>query len=396
MDHKHILLLGYMHTFSVLCTVEDSGWHPVTVKVVAQPFFSSHLSLATRDDLDKLTELISQKNKYAIPDLVISGPSVEVMTLQLRRGHNAVLDNNTIQHFCAVNPQEVFKDFNMDSCHFIGEITEYDQSFVSLDLCNGVRGQLEFSNFRATLDVIETQNSSIQIFLKYKKIFETLDKNLTCSTNAPKTGEIGRVKRQTIVSEQLWNSKYIVLFVVCDHSMYLQYDSSPKKCLKRVMEIITYSNYYFSQFNLFLSLTSMEIWSTRDRIPYNIVNKVVGSQIINSSSLAREFNSYRYENKWMHRGDAALLITGREIDHSVKAEVDGICSLAGGGIVISDKLAVTRHSATLLAHGIAHLLGVGHVSDDAECHCPASTSCIMQEQIGKFYYKHIFNGRHAF
>jgi hypothetical protein len=184
---------------------------------------------------------------------------------------------------------------------------------------------------------------------------------------------------------------YVELILVVDHKIYKAFDSDLDKVhhyckdVANVVDIV--STFYkkllvpthscivlyfqiYEPLNISIVLSGVIVWNEWNVIH---ISKRSASTLIN-------FLNYRRDvlNK-MHRNDNAQLLTMQKFEKGVvgKSRINGICSLEhSGGVNAAFNHTVFGFMGAVVAHEIAHNLGIQHDEDD--CICQAE-DCIMSK-----------------
>ncbi|KAI1294161.1 Zinc metalloproteinase/disintegrin [Halotydeus destructor] len=171
--------------------------------------------------------------------------------------------------------------------------------------------------------------------------------------------------------------RFVRIMLIADHELYSRFFAySEKKVKENFKQLISQGNRIYSDLNVHLVLTAIEIWTDSDR---------VGRQ---GSLLAhlKAANKYQEANYWKaFEYDAAILVTGffypgdgQSLDIGW-AEIRSICTAKATAVLMfpekeTDNTYHYDHMGTLFSHELGHVLGMGH--DSADCGCKAPV-CVM-------------------
>uniref|UniRef100_A0A2K6L722 ADAM metallopeptidase domain 18 n=1 Tax=Rhinopithecus bieti TaxID=61621 RepID=A0A2K6L722_RHIBE len=235
----------------------------------------------------------------------------------------------------------------MMHCHYQGYAAEFPNSFVSLSICSGLRGFLQFENVSYGIEPLESSARFEHIIYQMKN-------------NDPNV---------SILAENyshIWQK---------DQSYKVPLNSQKKnlsKLLPQYLEIyiIVEKGLMFTQFKLTVILSSLELWSNENQI----------STSGDADDILQRFLVWKRDYLILRPHDIAYLLVYRKHPKYVGATFPGtICneSYDAGIAVYPDAIGLEGFSVI-----IAQLLGlnVGLTYDDiTQCFCLRAT-CIMNHE----------------
>ncbi|XP_050014939.1 disintegrin and metalloproteinase domain-containing protein 1a-like [Alexandromys fortis] len=260
-------------------------------------------------------------------------------------------------------------------CHYEGYMEGVPGSFVSVNICSGLRGIL----------IKEETSYSIEPVLSSKEFEHTLytvahQPRVSCSV-IPKdspgdTGQQQRSRRPDDPRElsDLWShTKYVEMFVVVNHQRFQMWSSNITETVRAVVDIIALANSFTRGLNTEMVLVGVEVWSEGDLI----------EAPVDLQATLRNFNRWRQEELLGRvRHDVAHLIVGHHPgENEGQAFLDGACSGGFAAAVEAFHHEDVLLFAALVAHELGHNLGIQH--DHPACACDPKHFCLMHEDITK-------------
>ncbi|XP_041910858.1 disintegrin and metalloproteinase domain-containing protein 32 [Arvicola amphibius] len=261
-----------------------------------------------------------------------------------------------------------FTDIPMQ-CYYQGYVKGYPNSVVTLSTCSGLRGILQFENVSYGIEPLESTVTLQHIIYKLGNeenkltIFNKNSRNIEMPTNYGIFINEKKVKTPVKQSSPL----YLEMNIVVDKALYDYLGSDSMTVTNKIIEVISLINSVFSQLQVTIVLSSLELWSDKNRIP------TVGE----ADELLRQFLEWKQSYLTLRPHDVAYLFIYNEHPNYVGATYPG-------------KMCVTRYSAgitmypknmTLEAFSIvvSQMLGLSlGISYDDPAKCPCSEAvCIM-------------------
>lgn len=260
-------------------------------------------------------------------------------------------------------------------CHYEGYMEGVPGSFVSVNICSGLRGIL----------IKEETSYSIEPVLSSKEFEHILytvahQPRVSCSV-IPKdspgdTGQQQRSRRPDDLRElsDLWShTKYVEMFVVVNHQRFQMWGSSVTETVRAVVDIIALANSFTRGLNTEMVLVGVEVWTEGDLI----------EAPVDLQATLRNFNRWRQEELLGRvRHDVAHLIVGHHPgENEGQAFLNGACSGGFAAAVEAFHHEDVLLFAALVAHELGHNLGIQH--DHPACACDPKHFCLMHEDITK-------------
>nr|KAF6427086.1 hypothetical protein HJG63_000295 [Rousettus aegyptiacus] len=151
-------------------------------------------------------------------------------------------------------------------CSYHGYIAGFPNSLVSLNTCSGLRGTLQFKNISYGIEPMEAISGFMHI------IYEEKDYN----TNIPLLGDSdtynytnseyqGRKSSERAEFFKLF-PRYLEMYIVVDKNLFDYMGSDIKTVTQKVIQIIGFVNTMLTQLKLTVVISSIEIWSNKNKI----------------------------------------------------------------------------------------------------------------------------------
>ncbi|KAM7111263.1 disintegrin and metalloproteinase domain-containing protein 5-like [Molossus nigricans] len=160
-------------------------------------------------------------------------------------------------------------------CNYNGYIAGFPNSLVSLNTCSGLRGTLQLKNISYGIEPMETTSEFMHM------IYEDED----FDTNIPLIGDDNYIYSYN--NHEYKNSserveyfklfpQYLEMYIVVDKNLFDYMGSDVKAVTQKVIQIIGLVNTMLTQLKLTVLISSIEIWSNKNRIstlgtPYQIL-----------------------------------------------------------------------------------------------------------------------------
>uniref|UniRef100_A0A8C2MAY7 A disintegrin and metallopeptidase domain 5 n=1 Tax=Cricetulus griseus TaxID=10029 RepID=A0A8C2MAY7_CRIGR len=169
-------------------------------------------------------------------------------------------DKNGVQHSQPLSP--------LGSCTYNGYVAGFPNSLVTLSICPGLRGTIQFQNISYGIEpveavpgfvhvVYESTNENIEIPVLQDESYNWYNESqLESRSNAKKTQFVQLPPR------------YIEMDIVVDKHLFDYMGSDTKIVIQKVIQIISLVNTMFSKLKLTVVIHSIDIWSKENRISF--------------------------------------------------------------------------------------------------------------------------------
>ncbi|XP_028623977.1 disintegrin and metalloproteinase domain-containing protein 32 [Grammomys surdaster] len=259
-------------------------------------------------------------------------------------------------------------------CFYQGHVKGYPNSVVTLSTCSGLRGLLQFENVSYGIEPLESTASSQHIVYKLgneekELIFSKNSRNVEMPTNY---GILINKKPKSPLKTSF--PLYLEMTIVVDKALYDYLGSDSMIVTNKIIEIINLINSVFAQLKVTVVLSSLELWSDKNKIP------TVGE----ADELLRSFLEWKQSYLTLRPHDVAYLFIYNEYPNYVGATYPGkMCTTHySAGITMYPKDMTLEAFSVILTQMLGLSLGISY-DDPAKCHCSESI-CIMNPRAMQF------------
>uniref|UniRef100_A0AC11D4M9 Uncharacterized protein n=1 Tax=Ovis aries TaxID=9940 RepID=A0AC11D4M9_SHEEP len=272
-------------------------------------------------------------------------------------------DKNDIQHHQPLSSQ-------MD-CNYHGYVAGFPNSLVSLNICSGLRGTLQFKNISYALEPVESISGFVHMIYEEKNDVSAMPLLLENDTYSYERSQYKVRKSSERYGHTKLFSRYIDMYIVVDKNLFDYMGSDINTVTQKIIQIIGLVNAMFIQLKLTIRISSIEIWSDKNKIstegpPHNVLYQFLNWKY--------EFTSQTHHTAYLF----AFKKNPTFIGVTVPGEICG--KLAVGGVA----LYVEGLSLESYAVSIVQLLGlnVGMNYDNTEiCHCSGDVCTMSPEAL---------------
>ncbi|XP_070637558.1 disintegrin and metalloproteinase domain-containing protein 5-like isoform X2 [Bos indicus] len=272
-------------------------------------------------------------------------------------------DKNDIQHHQPLSAQ-------MD-CNYHGYVAGFPNSLVSLNICSGLRGTLQFKNISYALEPVESVSGFMHMIYEEKNDISAIPLLLENDTYSYERSQYKVRKSSERSGHTKLFPRYIDMYIVVDKNLFDYMGSDINIVTQKIIQIIGLVNTMFIQLKLTVRISSIEVWSDKNKIsiegpPHSVLYK---------------FLTWKYEfTSQPHH--IAYLFAFKENPTFIGVTVPGeICGkIAVGGVA----LYIEGLSLEAYAVSIVQLLGlnVGMSYDNTEiCHCSGDVCTMSPEAL---------------
>ncbi|XP_032324546.1 disintegrin and metalloproteinase domain-containing protein 32 [Camelus ferus] len=253
-------------------------------------------------------------------------------------------------------------------CYYQGYIEGYLNSVVALSTCSGLRGILQFENVSYGIEPLESavEFQHLLYKLRNENEFPFLTENNQDTEQNPMDYTVFiNEKPESTVSDLI--PLYLEMHIVVDKVLYDFLGSDSMIVTNKVIEIIGLVNSMFAQFKITVVLSSLELWSDKNKIA------TVGE----ADELLHRFLEWKKSYLTLRPHDIAYLFIYRDYPDYVGATFPGKMCVThySSGIALYPKEITLEAFSTIVTQMLGLSLGISY-DDPKKCQCSAAT-CIM-------------------
>ncbi|XP_067929014.1 disintegrin and metalloproteinase domain-containing protein 26A-like isoform X2 [Watersipora subatra] len=380
-----VMVLWALATYGVPADTAIDGSELVDI-AIGIPHTEHHILLKHRDQLDTLERILDHGAAKRISMVVSTPTHGEVFSLHLVASPLFMPENLKVTYFSGSEysgtAQHRYIDSRNFSCLYTSEAVA-GKTASHIELCNGqLRGDIT-ARFNRTfhISMLESKEKVLS--------FVMVERNMSVGHGQCGNKDhfkriarpLHRKVRNAVLSHSPANhndtTRYLELYVVVDHELYLRSSRNLVSVSQRVVSIVNYASSLYRQLNIYLALVEVEVWTEGNKI------SVTGE----AKNVLESFKAYRQNQINPNTpNDIANLFAAEKFSGSTVGQSSvSICVDLGGVAVTADQQESDWiPAATTMAHEIGHNLGIVH--DDAlknaeECICPREdvddNKCIM-------------------
>uniref|UniRef100_A0AAF5PS84 Uncharacterized protein n=7 Tax=Wuchereria bancrofti TaxID=6293 RepID=A0AAF5PS84_WUCBA len=295
--------------------------------------------------------------------------STVVNRLKLLLGLNELLFINGTDFRKLDNNEKVAINRRIENCYYQGTVNGEETSFVALSTCNGLRGVIAFDNGSAygiwPLDGGDRGRRHPHVLYRTK-----WSQSASCGSQV---GEGSKQFQKFSKRDVTKQTKFVELAVIADYSFMKKHDLNEEEGTAFMLEAINIADYMFSRdLNIRLSIVYLEEWMDKSRIDYHEDIERTLSNVV----------EYVTDHVYHIVKDSSLMFTSTKFvkDEVMTSTSGSICSPRATGLVMAVDTYTAHDTGQLIAHNLAHIMGMDH--DSPDCSCDFMNNCIMHKQAG--------------
>ncbi|XP_012580234.1 PREDICTED: disintegrin and metalloproteinase domain-containing protein 18-like [Condylura cristata] len=261
--------------------------------------------------------------------------------------------------------------FLKDDCFYQGYAAEIPKSVVTISICSGLRGLLQFEDVSYGIEPLEsaaTYEHMLYPINNNKVDFPPLRGNYLRAQFVDQSQRI-LVKSEKQSDVALLNRR-LKIQIIMDKALYDYMGSEVAVATEKVVYIFGLINTMFSQLKVTVMLSSLEIWSSQNKI----------SSDGPADEVLQRFVLWKEKFLFQRSSDMAYLLIYRDHPNYVGATYHGkACDPKfAAGIALYPKMISSEAFSVIMAQLLGINMGLTYY-DVYNCECPA-TICIMNPE----------------
>nr|XP_028708443.1 disintegrin and metalloproteinase domain-containing protein 18 isoform X7 [Macaca mulatta] len=155
----------------------------------------------------------------------------------------------------------------MMHCHYQGYAAEFPNSFVTLSICSGLRGFLQFENVSYGIEPLESSARFEHIIYQMKNNdsnVSILAENYSHIWQKDQSYKVPLNSQKKNLSKLL--PQYLEIYIIVEKALYDYMGSEMMAVTQKIVQVIGLVNTMFTQFRLTVILSSLELWSNENQI----------------------------------------------------------------------------------------------------------------------------------
>ncbi|XP_047626193.1 disintegrin and metalloproteinase domain-containing protein 32 [Phacochoerus africanus] len=254
-------------------------------------------------------------------------------------------------------------------CYYQGYIEGYLNSLVTLTTCSGLRGILQFENVSYGIEPLETAVEFQHLLYKLgheNNEFAGLTKDNRDTEETPVDSSIFiSEKPESSVADLI--PLYLEMHIVVDKGLYDYLGSDSMIITNKIIEIIGLINSMFTQFKITIVLSSLELWSDKNKI----------STVGEADELLNRFLEWKKSYLTLRPHDIAYLFIYRDYPEYMGAAFPGkMCVTSySAGIALYPREITLEAFSIIVTQMLGLSLGISY-DDPKKCQCSGAI-CIM-------------------
>ncbi|XP_007933251.1 disintegrin and metalloproteinase domain-containing protein 32 [Orycteropus afer afer] len=258
-------------------------------------------------------------------------------------------------------------------CYYQGYIEGFPSSHVTLSTCSGLRGILQFENVSYGIEPLELAVEFQHLLYKLRNE----NNEFTIFTENSRSIETKPVDYNIFISEKTESAVpdlyplYLEIHIVVDKTLYDYLGSDNTMVTNKVIEIIGLVNSIFTQLQVTVVLSSLELWLDKNKF----------STTGEADELLHRFLEWKQSYLTLRPHDIAYLFTYRDYPNYVGAVFPGkMCdSRYSAGIALYPKDITLEAFSVIVTQLLGFSLGLTY-DDPKECHCSGARICVMNPE----------------
>ncbi|KAM4649376.1 disintegrin and metalloproteinase domain-containing protein 9-like isoform 1-T1 [Amazona ochrocephala] len=274
-------------------------------------------------------------------------------------------------------------------CYYDGYIEGILNSAVTLTVCSGLRGLLQFGNSSYSIEPLPGATKGQHLLLRRDA---ALPGTMYIYDMPVERQWFPRPSKEAEGQFQLQgHTRYMELFVVVDKEGFDALGRGITNVTLEVIEILNLVDGMFKSFHLRVMVTALEIWVEKN--PISITKSI--------NRVLYDFNHWRKQSLKYAMHDVGCLFASVDFGHGIgglpvsgKSNLGSACNKNRASAVVSFARQPYMETAVSVARVLGYALGMAH--DHSYCTCGNSSRCIMSVNSTVNYVFSNCSKRHYF
>ncbi|XP_055972635.1 LOW QUALITY PROTEIN: disintegrin and metalloproteinase domain-containing protein 18-like [Sorex fumeus] len=302
-------------------------------------------------------------------------------TLHLKK--NAFLSNNFLVYtYNETGYLHSESRYFKTHCTYQGYIADFPNSVATINICSGLRGLIQLENISYGIEPLESSARFEHIIYQVKS--DNADNSILAGNysniwHKNQSSEVFLSSQKKMFSKLL--PIYVEIHIIVEKDLYDYMGSEMMVVTQKIIQIVSLVNTMFSQFKLSVILSSLELWSVKNKISINDED----------DNLLQRFLTWKKDFLILQQHDVTLLLIYRNHSKYVGASFPhSICNNSYDAEIAVYTDGITLEEFSVI---ISQLLGlkIGLKYDDTDkCFCPRPV-CIMNPEATHLSGRKIFS-----
>ncbi|XP_013207416.1 disintegrin and metalloproteinase domain-containing protein 18 [Microtus ochrogaster] len=367
-SHAAHVPLGCQRSGAPLCFLHSDPAMPLLFML------AEFAMLLTGVDSEGIWLQVTVPRKIDLPEGGVPGEKVAYVISIDGKSHSLHLWNYSFlsQDFLVYTYDEngsLYTDFShiMTHCHYRGYVDEFPDSTVTLNICSGLRGFLQFENITYGIEPLESSARFEHIVYQVKNGNSTLAKNYSRIWQTDQLDK-GHFNAQDKNDSQLLPQS-LKLHMIVGKSLYDYMGSDIMAVTRKIFQIIELVNTMVNQLELTVVLASLELWSDKNQI----------STDGDANDILQRLLDWERDYLTLQPHEITHLLIYRKHPKNIGATSSGeICNKSYfAGIVMYPEDIGLEGLSVVITQLIGLQIGLSY-DDVSNCSCPRAP-CIMQQ-----------------
>uniref|UniRef100_A0A8C5Y3Z2 ADAM metallopeptidase domain 33 n=1 Tax=Microcebus murinus TaxID=30608 RepID=A0A8C5Y3Z2_MICMU len=192
------------------------------------------------------------------------------LVLELEKKHRLLAPGYTETHYSPDGQPVVLAPSHTDHCHYHGRVRGFPASWVVLSTCSGMSGLIVLSSnasyyLRPWPPGDSEDSSTHRIFRTEQLLTWKGDCGHRDSGDKRDMDSLPRARQSRDRREARRSPRYLELYLVADHSLFLTQQRNLNRTKQRLLEVANYVDQILRTLDIQVVLSGLEVWTEQDR-----------------------------------------------------------------------------------------------------------------------------------